>query len=139
MAEGTGAGQANLTFQTTVALNAGNSYISTLNVFDGTLKDEFGVDFKIKEIKAIYFEVTSTAATANCDVLADQAAPADEFKGPLKDVTGDAITIEPTQAMNVVNSQAGGWTVDATHKLLVFENTQTTDTNIDVFIVGVAI
>lgn len=90
MAEGTGAGQADLTLQKTITLNAGNSYEDNINIFDGTEEDEFGVVFNIKEVKAIYFEVISdpVVALANCEVFADQAAPSNEFKGPLNDVTG---------------------------------------------------
>lgn len=141
MAEGTGAGQADLTLQKTITLNAGNSYEDNINIFDGTEEDEFGVVFNIKEVKAIYFEVISdpVVALANCEVFADQAAPSNEFKGPLNDVTGDGLTIEAAQAMNVVNSQLGGWTVDATHKFLVFVNANSTDTTINVFIIGVKV
>jgi len=137
LADGSGAGQADAVFQKTVALNAGNSYEATINIFDGSLVDEFGNTFEIDECKGVFFNVTTTAALANCEVFADQAAPANEFKGPLNDVTGDGLTIEAANALSVSNGQAGGWTVDATHKLLVFVNNNSTDTNIDVVISGV--
>lgn len=137
LADGSGAGQADAVLQRTIALNAGNSYEATLNLFDGLLKDEFGNTFEIDECKGVFFNVTTTAALANCEVFADQAVPADEFKGPLNNVVGDGITIEAANALSVSNGQAGGWTVDATNKQLVFVNNNATDTNIDVVISGV--
>ncbi len=137
--EGTGAGEANITFQDSLTLAVGNSYEIALDIFAGALVDEFGVTFNIKEVKGIYIENTSGAALADVEVFADQSAPANEFKGPLNDVTGDGLTIEAGQAISVTNSASGGWLVDATHKFLVFRNNGTTDTTIDILIAGVLV
>jgi hypothetical protein len=137
--EGTGAAEANITLQDTITLNAGNSYEVALDIFAGALVDEFGVTFNIKELKGIFIEVTTATALANAEVFADQSTPADEFKGPLNDVAGDGLTIETGQSSAFTNSGAGGWTVDATHKFLVFRNNNTTDTTINILIAGVLV
>ena len=137
--EGTASGEANLTHQQTITLNAGNSYEVALDIFAGSLVNDFGATFNVKELKGVFFEVTTATALANCEVFADQDTPANEFKGPLNDVTGDGLTLETGQGSSFTNSGTGGWPVDATHKFLVFKNNNTTDTTINVMLVGVAI
>ena len=137
--EGTAAGEADITFQDTITLNAGNSYEVALDIFAGVLVNDFGDTFNIKELKGVFFEVTTSTALANCEVFADQAAPANEFKGPLNDVAGDGLTLETGQSSSFTNSGTGGWTVDATHKFLVLKNNNTTDTTINILLAGVKV
>jgi len=140
LTEGTGAGNADITLQTQVTLNATNSYEATLDLFAGSLVDEFGTAFQIKEVKGLYFEtITTGSVNADCEVFADQTIPANEFKGPINDVAGSGYVIPALEGVAMSKGEAGGWTVDATHKLLTFRNNNSTDTVINVMIAGVKI
>ena len=48
--EGTAAGEADLTHQQTITLNAGNSYEVALDIFAGSLVNDFGDTFNVKEL-----------------------------------------------------------------------------------------